>query len=861
MRSVYLIKSIFIFSFVILCHANSRAQNYGLGFFSHEVQQDQRTFLDLSPEKDFCLSDNFSISFDLSFADHQSIYFGYVIRIIENDKRNFDLIYNTSKNQFDVIIGDSLSRISFNIARNDLFDHWNHLKIDFNGDRNELKVTSKGKSYIQKNVRLAKGACYKLLFGANKFEPFATTDVPPMKIRNIRILKNGDVEHYWPLDETDGNIAVDVSNNKRAVVNNPHWQTALHSKWQKAKPITVNGMASVAFDAEAEEVNLVGADDIYAYSIKNGAWLHKGKNSRVVLNQGNRSFYNPADRSLYNYFLGKESASIHNLNKGDSYGNLVIGDVTGNWHGNKMYSVNDSSLYFFGGYGYLRYKNTVQRYSFNSHQWNIIKTKGDFFTPRYLAGLGATTKGDTAYIIGGYGNVSGQQILNPRNLYDMTRFTVKDKAFKKLYELKINTEDFAFANSLVIDSKKGTYYGLVYPRHKYKSYLQLIKGALQQPDFQKLGSSIPYTFNDVHSFADLYYCQKSKKFVAVMLFTTDDNQTTVNVYTLLGPPQNMPKKIASEQGKAKWYIWAIAGLTGLAALAYFKRKHSKNQAAAVLLNKQAGNGVASADVPQLSEIELAGQLEASTGSAPVFKNAILLFGDMQVFDCAGNNITKLFTPLIKELFLFILLHSVKLGRGVSSEKLNEMFWFDKSEKSARNNRSVAIVKLKSLLEKLEHCRLSKDSGYWMIDIDHQYFYIDYHSYLNIINNRKRLTEDAVQQLSNIVQRGSFLSTSEYDWLDRFKSEISNDTINIFLQYLRMPAYHSDPETSIKIASFILSIDPVNEEAVSLKCRSFVALGKHSLAKNTFENFQKAYKLMYDKNFDKDFNFMLEKSSI
>jgi len=74
--------------------------------------------------------------------------------------------------------------------------------------------------------------------------------------------------------------------------------------------------------------------------------------------------------------------------------------------------------------------------------------------PRYLAALGSTNGGDTAYILGGYGNSSGQQILNPQNIYDMMRFTVKDKTFKKLFELKVNGQDFAFANSLVIDDRK-----------------------------------------------------------------------------------------------------------------------------------------------------------------------------------------------------------------------------------------------------------------------------------------------------------------------------------------------------------------------------------------------------------------------
>ncbi|WP_345211426.1 kelch repeat-containing protein [Mucilaginibacter gynuensis] len=781
-----------------------------------------------------------------------------MVRIIEDNKRNYDLVYNTSKDQFNVIAGDSLCGINFSVSRESLYNRWNNITISFNGDAGELTIISNGKRYTQKKIHPAKGSCYKLLFGANQFEPFATTDTPPMKVRNVKIFKKGRLEYHWPLDEVEGTVAVDLVKNAKAMVHNPSWQTALHSKWQKGKSITVNGIASVAFDEKNEAVYVVAEDTVYSYAVKNATWLMKNTNDKINLNQGNRSFFNPADQRLYNYILGKETPAIHGFENGNWQGNFPLGEVTGYWHANKMFSSVDSSLYLFGGYGYLVYRNSVQRYNFNSHKWSNLKYKGDFFTPRYLAGLGATEKGDTAYILGGYGNSSGQQILNPRNLYDMMRFTVKDKTFTRLFELKINREDFALANSLILDSKKKIYYGLIYPRHKYNSSLQLIRGSLQDPSFQLLGSVIPYAFHDVHSFADLFYCKNSNKFVAVTLLRTDNNKSVVNVYTLLGPPYIAPvKTIPEHNNKVRYALYTVACIVLFCLFFIFFKGYRRRKLKIETAESEYNHANHEPVSEQFNEMELAEHLEVQTAKVPAFKNTILLFGDLQVFDATGNSITKQFTPLIRELFLLILLHSVKLGRGVSSDKLNEMFWFDKSEKSARNNRSVAIVKLKSLLEKLDFCTLSKDSGYWMMEIDYQHFYIDYHSYLNIINNRKKLDDDAIKHLSSIVQRGSFLSTSEYEWLDNFKSEISGNIIDTYLHYLHKPEHHNDPESLIRIANYILNIDPVNEEAMTLKCQSFVALGKHSLAKGTFENFEKAYKHMYDKSFGKNFSAILE----
>ncbi|WP_162276929.1 galactose oxidase [Mucilaginibacter pedocola] len=847
--------------FQIIYHCHGYAQNYGLGFFSHEVQQDKRTSIDLSPGRDLCLSDNFSLSFELSFEPGRAVYFGYVVRIIENGRRNYDLVYNTAKDQFNIIAGDSLCGINFTISRTKLYNQWNKIVISFNGE-NGVSVSNDGKKYTQRTLHPGKNSCYKILFGANQSEQFSTTDIPPMKIRNIEIFKKGVPEYHWPLEEVEGTTALDILKGAKAVAKNPSWKTALHAKWQKGSPVTVNGMASVCFDRERELLYLVAEDTLYTYAANDVIWKKAVTKNKINLNQGSRSVFNPVDGRLYSYFQGKDTAAVVKFDEvaGRWKGNFEPGDVTGYWHANSMFSAADTSLYLFGGYGYLRYKNSINRYHFNTGKWSSIKAKGDFFTPRYLAGAGATPLGDTAYILGGYGNSSGQQIINPGNLYDMMRFTVRDRTFKKLYELKINREDFALANSLIIDGQN--YYGLIYPRHKYNSSLQLISGSLKSPSFQALGSQIPFLFHDVHSFADLYYCKKSKKFVAVTLLRTEDNRTIVNVFTLLGPPYVAPvQKVAEHKLNSWYYLAAIAGLISVAALFLLLR----------IRNKKAGRGQeasltepAGAAIDEVGEAVTGAQqskpVQTSNYDPPAVKNAILLFGDMQVFDASGCNITKLFTPLMKELFLLILLHSVKLGRGVSSDKLNEMFWFDKTEKSARNNRSVAIVKLKSLLEKLEYCTLSKDSGYWMIDIDHRHFYVDYHSYLNMINNRKKMNDADIIHLSGIVQRGNFLSNSEYEWLDKFKSDIANDIINTYQYYLQMPAHNSDPEFLINIANRILHIDPVNEEALSLKCCSFVALGKHSLAKSTFEDFLKAYKHMYDRTFDKDFHSVLENSS-
>jgi len=196
----------FLFIFTILT-GDSYGQSYGLAFSSHEVFQDKRTSLDLSPDKTLCFKDNFDISFDLSFIPNHIIYFGYIVRIIEDDNRNIDLVYNAQANKkhFNIIVGDRLTNIAFDIDK--LFDQWNHLRIKFDTEHDRIILYSGKAIYTATGLHLKKNSCYKILFGINNYKQFQTTDIPPMKIRDIKITENDQLKYNWPLNEISGQVA------------------------------------------------------------------------------------------------------------------------------------------------------------------------------------------------------------------------------------------------------------------------------------------------------------------------------------------------------------------------------------------------------------------------------------------------------------------------------------------------------------------------------------------------------------------------------------------------------------------------------------------------------------------------------
>lgn len=847
---VFLSGAVAVILLNILFILPASGQSYGLGFYSHEVVQDKRTGLDLSlnsvPSKD-----NIEVSFDLSFIPNHEIYFGYIFRLIGDDKQNIDLVYDNQANirHFKIIIGERLSKISFNIDENLLFDHWNKLRLLIDYKNDKITVFSGHESFSESGVHLLQSKNYKLLFGVNSYRQYQTTDLPPLKIRDINVLQSGKLLSNWPLNEWQGNIANETVNQNNGTVTNPLWIKARHRNWQIEKEFTVAGDASSAFDAANEAIYIISQDSLITFSVNKTPQLKS-----TVYNSGRQSLI-PGDQALFGndklfyLYIDQKAVATYDL-KDRRWNKAFKNPATDNGHLNKFFCKTDSSIYTIGGYGQLVYKDSVKRYNVITNTWQKVKVKGDTFTPRYLAGLGTNAAGDTAYIIGGYGSASGQQIVNPRNLYDMMRFTVKDGTFKKLFNIDVKNGDFVFANSLVINEKDRSYYGLIFPQHKFNSSLQLIKGSLDKPDFHLVGDSIPYLFHDITSYADVYYFPHSAKFLAVTLFK-ENEQTKVKIYSLLSPPE--PLTDNAEVAHNNYLLWII--ITIITALAIFVciiiYRRRKNAKKTVQLTESDNNSPVV--IQNGHEVMLTGDDRTRISN----KNAIFLFGDLQIFTPEGNEITKYFTPLLKELFLIILLYSVKLDRGVSSEKLNEILWFDKSEKSARNNRSVNIAKLKSLLDKMHHCYLSKDTGYWKIEIDYSHISVDYRNYLNIVSNKNNLNKQKIIQLTQITQRGNFLSNIEYEWLDTFKSEVSNEIIDSYIQFANSIPVMEDPEFLIKLANDIFYFDPVNEEAMTIKCKALSHIGKHSLAKNTFENFNKEYKVIYGEPFGRDFNSIIE----
>ncbi|HSO86883.1 MAG TPA: LamG-like jellyroll fold domain-containing protein, partial [Draconibacterium sp.] len=108
----------------------------------------------------------------------------------------------------------------------------------------------------------------------------------------------------------------------------------------------------------------------------------------------------------------------------------------------------------------------------------------------------------------------------------------------------------------------------------------------------------------------------------------------------------------------------------------------------------------------------------------VIKNRIQLFGEFKAIDNKGEEITDLFTPKVKELFLFTLIYTLKSGIGANIRDINDVLWEGISSRKVANNRSVTLNKLRKILLQIDGIEIISTGGYLQAKIKKP-FYCDY----------------------------------------------------------------------------------------------------------------------------------------
>ncbi len=847
MNKKYLLLYI-LFSFLCVYTPNVLGQTYGLKFQGQNVSLDKRTELNLTPNDFLSFNDEFEISFDIKFdMIDPNCLFGYIFRVINQENINVDLISTPDPAApLNLVIGKNNEVVpisQFNNSNN----QWINLRLKFMLSKNRLVVYLADSFYVQDDIGFDKQDAFKIIFGANDYEHFNTSDVPSMNIKDVKISENGKLKYHWLLDNKEGTAVYDRIRNKKATVKNPVWLLHQHDTWKKEYETELKGQILFASDEQTGRIFLVNNTELHIYSAaEEEVEIVKYEHPPKFFTSSFSAIFNNSNGKIYCYLPDETPVYSLDIETGVWNDTTTTSDLVSKYrHHNRYYNPADSSIYFFGGYGVHIYNNLIRKLNLNTSTLQDLPTNDSIFYPRYLAGLGELN--DTIYILGGYGSQSGNQLINPHSYHDLFGYSIKDSSLFRKFEITKIMDDMSVANSMWIDKNTRNYYALIFEKTKFNGNLQLIKGNIDSPEIELLGTRIPFKFLDIRSYAGLLSMPEQNKLYALTSYNTDSATTQAQIFSINYPPNKLIVKSQPENvlGKSE-YLFIIAFVLFAAVLAWFIKFRKKDKTLVPAYNYSNSEKLSSPSdgFPSYTESE-------------THEHKLVFFGGFQVFNKDNEDITSKFSPLLKELFLLIILHTFKNNKGISSDKITEILWFDKSEKSARNNRAVNIAKLKAILSEIGDCEISKKTGYWKVVPSDLKIISDYQEFLYITASKNHLTTQKIERLLTITKKGAFLHNVHYDWLDNFKAEISDIITETLINYAGTLDLQKDSDLIIQLADCVFNFDMLNEEAMILKCKAEYYHGKHSLAKSTYQKFFKDYKIMYGQDYNQPFIKILD----
>ena len=343
---------VFLFCIIFFRTFKIHAQTYGLAFHGQEVTLDKRTELNLTPDKLLKFNDEFELSFDYKIDSiRPNSIFGYIFRIINTENINVDLISTPSPDiGLNLIIGKNNSILPVSFPYNYL-NNWINLRVKFLLSDDKMIFYTPDSLYVWENIGFKKQDEFKIIFGANDFNIFKTTDVPAMDLKDIKIFEQEKLKYHWPLNLKEGNIVTDKLKNRNAYVKNPSWLMLTHQTWQSNFESEVNGPLMVAFDQDNERIFMIGKEELLIYSGENNTVQKVTyQNTPLFLNSNYKSIYNSNDNRIYTYQV--EDTIIYSLNivtgKWNKTGTSTFHDTEFTHHNSFFYPPNNSILLFGG---------------------------------------------------------------------------------------------------------------------------------------------------------------------------------------------------------------------------------------------------------------------------------------------------------------------------------------------------------------------------------------------------------------------------------------------------------------------------------------------------------------------------------
>lgn len=809
----------FIFSLLSLLVFSNNV-NYGLFMRSYPASTTLWSELEIENGEPFRLNRQFSIAFDVLVREECP--FGYIFRAITDKGDHIDLFLSVGDNdeRFPSLrVQDSVYTLSEEFERN----KWLSSKIEINTSEQSISF-SFGNQRMNVPYKNRRAKSIRFVFGKSNVTGLETKDIASVNIRDIKVENNGSLIRHWSLKKHHNNVSYDEINNVAAITKNAEWLIDNHvilkpvftKDFQLAPSVGFNSKTGVFYLTIDSERTVV----LDAKELSTDTLVPKGGN--LVTQSPNQLMFIDEKNDLISYRINQQVYSFYDFETNTWSNNDTEFEYSYEhdyWNNSANFHQQDSTILSFGGYGYYRFNNNLV--TIHPYETDIENTYTALNTISPRCTSATVIVEDTLYIFGGHGSTSGHQELGPENYYDFYAVDLQTLQAKKLWNMNtLGGSNFLPSENMIYDNEQHCFYAFI-----TQNGGKIIKLLPYQNVKEDLSFPLDINFASQYQYTNFYYSASLSKYYVYINQINVDNTAKVSIYSIDAPliPVSSILIYPPAVKKPVFVYLSIAFLLTviLALFIYFLRRKKSLR----LTVEETGKII--------DEIE-----NKNTIPSKSYSKNIYFFGLFQVFDKNGNDISVDFSPTLRSL-LILLITSTENDKGISGKDMMRILWPDKDDNLAKNSRNVYISKLRTLLEKIGDIVILNNNKIWSIKIggDTSCDYLDI-LHFNAYVDYNQFSDEQINEIIYLLSRGALLPDAEHEWLDKYKNDFSNRTIDMLYHLLEDKALQDS--TKLKICDILFQLDYLNEQALFYKCSILNKHGKKGVAKNVYDSFSAEY---------------------
>ena len=819
----------------------------GIRFNSSESPIVERTSYNVFAHDQQKFIGDFSIEFDLSIID--SKIFGYILNIKDQNKPiSYSLAYINSTEEYGELKFnlDGVKELMSVPINKQLIGSRKWMKVVLNFKSEEITLSLNDLTFSSFENKFSNIIIPQIYFGKHG----SVIDVPLMAIKNLTI-KNKNKKTVFNFKESNGNNVYGTDGNIFGEVDHPNWLITESYHWKLISSRTFEKVTSVTYDENNNRFIYQNLDSLSFYDhTNNKSDFYSFKNNLKVPMRLGTSFLDPNENKLYVYELsdvleGNPTISSIDLNNPDywlqnSYQKLS----QQRHHHNGFFDYKTKKYLIFGGYGNQLYTNDFNTYDVVNDNWSIEEFNGDIISPRFFSG---TTKlGDQNLLIfGGQGNSTGEQSIGKTYYYDCYKVNLITKKIEKLWEINRENKKLVSSRNIVLSNDSKSFYSLSYPEYISSTFLQLHKYSIKDGDYKILGDSIPMISEKIRTNANLYLNKSTNQFFCTTQEFKEDGSNKVNIYSLNGQPISSDDIYASIGKRDLKILFIILTLIIMLGILYYLKFLNKVRN----LRKETFK----------SQVQNILKPKKHTKIVEVKANSTFLFGSFKVIDNNKKDISYLFSPKIRQLFLLLLFNSKKQDiNGLRSETIHSTLWPDSTPQKAKNLKNVIISQLRNILRAVNGLELIYSKGRFYMEFGDEFYcdYFDFSIKMESLSNES-FDFNSLNELTNLISPGKFLLSINDECFDKTKKNFEYEILKIIPNQLKQLYNSKDYTPIISLTEILFNIDTLNETAFYYRIHTLNKMDLSLKAKKQFNDYIIRYNKVMGDNFPKTYKDVIK----